>query len=473
MTTRARWLDGHESQSSFEFFCAVTVPELSRFFGRAFWRSLPSASQQFPPVGSALLAVASLHRRYKELGDSNSYRAAGKPGPDKFAVVHYGKALRQIIHDMAKGDRARPHCRLMYLVCGVLFIIVEVLQGDNRKALAHLDGAIALLEEPRDTTTAGQLLMTDLEQELRPIISRFDVEASIFSTKRPPRLTLPPLASLDQDGDARIRLFPLDQAAHELNNLIAHVLHFKRTRANTLRYETGGDIPPEALQTQQQLAAHFQRWWQSAAAPLSAISPLVDPERFTRATLLRIQYHAMWTMLKCCLNAEETDYDRYLDVFSELVRLVGLLVETHHHQWAISTSTGMTSRSFSPETGIVFPLYWTCLRCRDGRVRRTALHLLRKCSQEGVWIPEIHARVAERAMEVEGGGVSRESSLSLEDTDELPFPSCTDVYEFRRIHCVGLDVDEPRQVVRMTYHRRLNGPDGGWNVDQEWLYYGN
>jgi hypothetical protein len=36
-----------------------------------------------------------------------------------------------------------------------------------------------------------------------------------------------------------------------------------------------------------------------------------------------------------------------------------------------------------------------------------------------------------------------------------------------------LDVDESRQVVRMTYHRRRNGPDGGWNVDQEWLYYGN
>ena len=468
MTTRARWLDGHESQSSFEFFCAVTVPELSRFFGRAFWRSLPSASQQFPPVGSALLAVASLHRRYKELGDSNSCRAAGKPDPEKFAVVQYGKALRQIIHDMAKADRVRPHCRLIYLVCGVLFIIVEVLQGDNGKALAHLDGVIALLDEPQDTTT-GQLLMTDLEQELRPIISRFDVEASIFSTKRPPRLALPPLASLDQD-DVQIRLFHLDQAAHELNNLMAHVSHFKRTQANTLRYETGGDIPPEALHTQQQLAAHFQRWWQSIAAPLSAISPLVDPERFTRATLLQIQYHAMWTMLKCCLNAEETDYDRYLDGFSELVRLVALLVETHH-QWAISTSTG-TSRTFSPETGIVFPLYWTCLRCRDGQVRRTALDLLRKCSQEGVWIPEIHARVAERAIEVEEGRVFRES-LSLEDTDGLPFPGCADIYEFRRIHCVGLDVDESRQLVRLTYHRRLNGPDGGWNVDQEWLYYGN
>lgn len=444
---------------------------MSQFFGHAFWRSLPSASQQFPPVGSALLAMASMHRRYKELGDSSSSQATEKSGPEIFAAVQYGKALRQLIHDMARrGDGDRSDCRLMCLVCGVLFIIIEVLQGDNRKALAHLDGVIQLLDETQGTTT-GQRLMTDLEQELRPIISRFDVEASIFSTTRPPRLALPPLASLSQDDAQTTRSFHLDQAADEFNTLVAHVSHFKRTQANTIRYETGGDVSLEALHTQQQLAAHFQTWWQSNAVPLRAITPpVVDPEGCSRAALLlQIQYHAVWTMLKCCLNAEEMDYDRYLDEFSELVRLAALLVKSHR-QWAASTATSKL-RNFSPETGVVFPLYWTCLRCRHGRVRRAALGLLRQCFQEGVWVPEMHACVAERAIEVEEG-LSR-GSLSLEGTVGLPFPDCADVHEFRRIHCVGLDVDESRQAVRMTYHRRRNGPDGGWNMDQEWLYYGN
>lgn len=60
--------------------------------------------------------------------------------------------------------------------------------------------------------------------------------------------------------------------------------------------------------------------------------------------------------------------------------------------------------------------------------------LLRDCSQEGIWIPEVHGRAATRVMEIEEEGISCGSPGLL--------PVCADVYESRRVHGVALNVDK-------------------------------
>lgn len=74
------------------------------------------------------------------------------------------------------------------------FSIIEVLQGNYQQALAHLEGIIHLLNEAttwkRDKSQ--EILVTDVEEILRPVISRSDVEASVFVSDRSPLLSLPP-----------------------------------------------------------------------------------------------------------------------------------------------------------------------------------------------------------------------------------------------------------------------------------------
>ena len=396
-----------------------------------------------------MLAVSSLHRRFKEA--SCELEAKISPPYDRFASRLYGKALRQLIRDVSGAEKA--HSRAMSLICGVLFTLIEVLQGSNVQALAHLDGIIKLLNEtsrPKHVET-HEMFMTDVEEDLRPVISRLDVQASVFSTTRPPGLTLPPL--LVERNSPR-PFTGLDNAEEELTALMMHMSYFKRTTANAFRYETAGDIPIEVLGHQNQLAYHFCRWWQNANTLLASATLENNP----KASLLQIHYHASWTMLQGCLHAEETIYDGLTGNFAEIVRLSTILEKATSKQ---------TLRTFVADTGRVFPLYWTTLRCRDGYTRRAALHLLRACSQEGVWVPEIQARVAERVIEIEEG---LPSSSAGSETASL-FPRCEDVLEFQRIHSVGLDVDMGRRAVRVTYHRRLNGLDGEWNLGQEWLSY--
>ncbi|KAK3389365.1 hypothetical protein B0H63DRAFT_427814 [Podospora didyma] len=452
------WLEDRASRESFDFFRTVSTSELSRFFGHSFWaRSLLCASHQFLPVKSALLAVAALHRRFKSLGQSVLQQAKGLV-LDSFASRQYSKALRQLVSEMGKADKS--HCRIVSQICGVLFIVIEVLQGNETQALAHLDGIIRVLDEPPHQDSTKEALITDIEQELRPIIARFDVEASIFSTRRPPGLVLPQLPRLPTPclGIPKTPKFSLNRAADELNILLAYLSRFKRTQANSFRYETAGDIPLPLLLAQQQLVAQFQHWWCTNGGSLSAMATAPS------ATLLRIHYYTAWTMLQCCLDAEETAYDRYHNEFADIVCWA--------NAWHVnSPQTTTLTRSFTADMGIVFPLYWTAIRCRDGKIRRAALFQLWHSDQEGVWIPKIHARVAERAIEIEEGLAPRSLRSAHVKGTARPFLMEADICEFRRIHCVGLDVDKSNQSVRMTYHRRLNGLDGEWDIDQEWLYY--
>ncbi|KAK3321795.1 hypothetical protein B0H66DRAFT_552685 [Apodospora peruviana] len=488
-------LEDEPSRTSFDFFRTASVPELSRFFGRSFWsQSLLSTSHQFPAVMSAVLALASLHRRFKN----------GEPliQGDLFTARQYDKALKQLIRAIS-GTTAKAHCRLMSLLCGVLFTVIEVLQGCNQHALAHLDSIIKLLNEiPRTTTATGEevLVTTDtVMQDLKDVILRFDVEGAIFSPRRSPGLALPPLPPRrDQEVLSAVIQPPglpdnpqavsLDQAADELNHLMAHMSQFIYT-TKPYRHETAGNVPLSMLLEQQDLVAHFQRWWDRAntSLDLTNIKTVIpkNPEHRMRVALLRLHYHASWTMLQCCLHAEETAYDRYLESFRDIVRCArAAVLEDGGSYHPLSTKPAAAppgSGSFSTDMGVVFPLYWTALRCRDGRLRREALALLRIYgAREGVWVPEIQTRVAARVIELEEGLDAGSLLPVLPGTmvqgEVVAPPSSTplrmeDVYEFRRCHSVIHFTDRVGRKVRMVYQRRLNGLDGEWDVGTEWLSY--
>ncbi len=224
-----------------------------------------------------------------------------------------------------------------------------------------------------------------------------------------------------------------------------HASNFIRSAAQDYRYTTNGDIPIEMLHEQQRLTTVLHDWRRCYTSVWTSVTNISDGD-----ALLRVHYHTTKTMLYGCLHAHETIYDLYTEDFREIVRLAEDLNRNSDH---------VHRASFSAETRIVYPLYWTAKRCRDGKVRRAALAQLRRCSREGVWIPDAHFAVAQRVMEIE------EAALNG------CIPSCRDVMEWWRVHCVGLNVDKATRTVKMVYQRLLNGLDGEWNTDCETLSY--
>ena len=62
--------------------------------------------------------------------------------------------------------------------------------------------------------------------------------------------------------------------------------------------------------------------------------------------------------------------------------------------------------NFTLDTGIIPPVYFTVLKCRDPTLRRRALVLLKNCKhQEGAWNGPIIASMAEKIMKLEEHGL--------------------------------------------------------------------
>ena len=461
--------DGY-SRLSFDFFRTVSVPEFARFFGRSFWsQSLLNTSHQFPAVMSAMLALSSLHRCFK---DGKSLR------DDAYAGRQYDRSLKQLIRAIS-NTADKSYSRLMSLLCGIIFTVIEVLHGSYTQALLHLDSIVQLLNErPQAVATAEEVLIGDaFLRDLRAVIFRFDIEGALYSTRRPLRLALSPLETKPlPEPYTQSPSLELDKIEDELTKLMGYMSQLC-FNTQSYRYITPGDVPIHLLHEQQTLTAHFLHWWENSdAALLELIAGGTDsanqPEWTRRATLLRIHYHTAWTMLQGCIHAHETAYDQYLDNFAQIVQYVAIWTEIERSDndlFAAAVATE-TRGLFSPETGIVFPLYWTAIRCRDGKLRRQALSQLRLCAREGVWNPEAQTKVAARIIEIEEG-LEPWSILEAGEDDLAEVPSMEDIYEFRRCHRVIWPTDRVNRRVNMIYDRRPNGMDGEWDTGSEWVDY--
>jgi hypothetical protein len=455
--------DNERSRSCFDFFRCVSAHEFSRFFDEDFWSgTLLRASHESPAVRHALLAVASLHRSSKYSLRSRTQAVFAKSDADRYASEQYGKALRHLIKDISRSNE--DHVQEIALLCAVLFMIVEVLRENDGQALYLLEGAIVLLKQRLSAALSenqpGRFAL-GTEEELVTLFTRFDLEASSYSGNRLPTLSGGFSASLLPDYDRAGHIAGMAEASHFLNALIGQYLHFQHSFADKYRYQHIGDIPLEIFHQRECLLDEFDRWEDSFSRYLTQErrSFISGSKQEAQENLLRVHHKATVTMLCGCLHVEETVYDSLHAEFQEIVTLSTAL--------NAESSQRMSGKSITLENGIVFPLYWTAMKCRDGQTRRQALAQLQISHQEGVWVPELLSRVAERIIAIEESPALAPPNSGVK-TDAK---SAEEIAEFNRIHCAVLTFDKRNRAVMATYWRRLNGPDGEWDTATELLSY--
>jgi len=111
---------------------------------------------------------------------------------------------------------------------------------------------------------------------------------------------------------------------------------------------------------------------------------------------------------------------------------------------------------FQQDIGVIQPLYWTAVMCREPWTRQKAMSLLKSIKfQEGVWNASAQLAIAQVA-------INRENAFN-------DAASVTDrPLEFARVHSVGTMIDPVRKVAEVILTQRLNGLDGPWHEHVEW-----
>ena len=344
----------------------------------SFWSTtLPQLTHTHPTVSASAAALGAAIEMMCDPISSNRSRM----------LRWYVNALQEIRAALESSATASTE---LAAAC-VLLAVAETLAGQELPALSHLQGALGLLvqrqqakaltleadEDSPSTTTEDPTFR--LEDEVDTAAAIMDISTASYALGLPPRL--PRVAARLMSGDRS-----LEQRA-----LVAlHAGFGFAAEYNQWRYVSSHLRPTHMLFNQGRLTEQLFRLNED----LSTATTALTKTELTRTHSLRAQCLACLIYIACLFQPRESSYDRFTSTFASIV-------ECAENFNASRFKIPNSSVNLSLELGVVQPLYFTALKCRDGQVRRRAINLLSQQGREGPFDAKQHAAVACRVMELE------------------------------------------------------------------------
>ncbi|KAL2813933.1 hypothetical protein BDW59DRAFT_27572 [Aspergillus cavernicola] len=466
-------------------FRGLLAGKLSSPFGSHFWSSVVhQLSLSEPAVVHASIALTSAY-------ESLLMGGVALNGP--FFLRQYNRAIRALT---SNASLENPTSLRITVVSCVLFICIEILQGDLNAMQAHFSSGIQLLRQlqlqdrrsPTTTTTSNTILVKhDLESfddHLVDVFTRLNLQFLMLGHGSQLKQTFAP--SFQYDRRIHIpRYFHTDlEARKSLSNIVLAVIYLLKeterhtwstTTTTTATTITTNDPPPPPstamLEKQQALQAATSEWISSYDHPNSPLTLIsLPPHEKLRLVMLRIYADLATILLATCFSIKETAYDEHLSVFESIVNRYKVLPSVsasaslqenaipkdhnteykyqheHKHEPTNNNNKKTPIDNKNPfltiDTAFFPPLYFTALKCRNQRIRRQALSLLQQYHHmEGPWTGPLLARVAGYVVDLEERNFEeallKSSSLSSSPTTtEFEFTGIVVLPEYCRVQCV-------------------------------------
>lgn len=488
--------DDDRSRRHFDYFRHQAVYELSWFFDGGEWGALVlKQSHASAAVRHAVIALACSHEDFKD-----NMTVAARAPQYAYAAQHYSKAIRHLIKETS--DSAQES-RVRALICGLLFISIEVLRGNDVAAQRHLESCLKIAREAQFTMSGTSLTAEPypseqdrpdseayLSEDIIPMYARLDVHVSLVLGRQqqvPAQIpsTWDPSRHLYMEDSQIAGFQSVKQACQSILSRANRIHQFMQQYSELYRHRLVRPIPVEVIANKSALYQELL-CWESALQPL-----LTSHDRqkiWDKLALMRIHNRTALTLLESSLHVEECLLDNCQWAFEDIVNYTAELRDLPYSSdddSANESESSCSRASCSPmrsdvqaspphsrhrarcffllDNGVIFSLYWTALKTRDGLLRRRAIALLEQSTQEGVLVGPIQAAIAKRVVEIE------EQQPYEQDPPMERYMRACDVPEYIRVHSVGTDIDKLRRRAKLTLLQRLDGDDGDWNERVEWV----
>ncbi|PVH81457.1 hypothetical protein DL98DRAFT_514620 [Cadophora sp. DSE1049] len=226
--------------------------------------------------------------------------------------------------------------------------------------------------------------------------------------------------------------------------------------------------------------------WTTTFKPLLTFSLAMGRQEAISALTLTISTIASQISLRAAFFTNELSFDVFLPEFQQIVSQATTLLETQRahdlatHSQSKSPSSPSSHPTTNPNTpkggpmmrfafdiGVIPPLYLVMIKCRDRRLRRQALHLLKEYPRrEGVWdtVAVVHLGRWVISLEEES---ARQMSMSLSPrTVSAESPACSSGSgtETLRGSSAGLRAGERQGSVGSGYGSGSNSNSGPGSV---------
>ncbi|KAK3688476.1 hypothetical protein B0T22DRAFT_154998 [Podospora appendiculata] len=374
----------HSSQESraLDFFRNAVAPAFSGYQDDYFWLSLVAqASLQEPAVRHAVVAISAIYEQAvaaeateRCTSQQQQHQAFIDSPAGRFALGHYSQALKQLTNTRDES--------VVLFVC-ILFVCIEILQGNQDTAIAHCRHGVAIFNNAQAKRPGWA------RDHLFPKLVSMSIVPFFFGNT--PQ-NFPSL--VDSDADESEPLTSLDACRSSLNLLVARGIRFIRT-SDTCRYAT---IPETMRAEQRVLLTSLNRWLDNFTAFQKTTPP--SPDAVTMHQMLRVKCLVSIIWVSTCLDpSSETVCDQHLASFREIVRLAGQVAAWEKRRPGCARPKFVFEMGFSPL------LYFVVIKCRDLTTRLAALACMADLSahRENLWDLVHMFSIGWRLIELEHG----------------------------------------------------------------------
>ncbi|KAG7006859.1 hypothetical protein G7Y79_00012g031950 [Physcia stellaris] len=403
-----------QENHGFEYFVRNTGRDLCRSFELTYLYNLMlQMSHSDPAMRSVVIALGSTGEKLHTCGSLT----IGRERSDKqihFTRMQYGKAIR-LLRDRIDGktDISAAHAIIFcFLLC-----IFEFLQGNDSASLLHLNSGLALLSEDSPSLARGLealLPHMDLQIEITHIFSAMNAQATLWlgldiipsaSFLLPQLQPLMPSGQIyGRDGISQPTTFSsVDEAADSLNHHTSHFYDFRLSVAAFDRRSSSVLIPDSLYAEKQRLILQFQQWPPAVEALISSsdISPEVDSLGRIAVmkmnwTICHILLHTLLVESRWIYRKYEADFSKVLTLAASVIRPMNDLARLKIQRIVTANNRGCHPGTFSLHAGLIAPIYYTAIKCRNLKICQDALTLLSEDPwREGAWESLIMATIAE------------------------------------------------------------------------------
>ena len=347
-----------------------------------FWQSsVLQLSESELSVRQALIAVSEMFEAQTQV-TSPDLRDA-----ESTAMDSYRKAL---LSTAKRIDEPDPEP--VALATCVLFLCLHCLQGDKAQAVKLLRSGSGIMQKVLSTLSNPNAFQKDPTAAIfLPVFERLLVLLRFFG-EYIPKFRESSGFDLGEFDEGLSQPKSFEDARTMLHWLIAETADLL-SEGRLHRYgETDGSQAQEYLQRQGLQMAAYATWYEG----FERLDAETDPRSSaSMRKLLRLSYSITVIWLSTGLDQEETVHDKYVRQYEETVNLAEDFLSEGEKDPLV----------FTFEMGLIPPLFWTALKCRDLGIRTRALELLKRApAKEGLWNREEALRVATRVVVLETAG---------------------------------------------------------------------
>ncbi|CAI7622951.1 unnamed protein product [Penicillium pancosmium] len=383
---------GSRERRAFAYYFQHAAESIGGGLDVEFWRIIvPQVCRSESAIWDAMISISSLFECPDPCPDLTSLRRGNQPRylsqKHQDALDWYSRAVTTVRESIERGGADA----FVGLITCVLFICIETLLGGVEEALRLYGQGIHLIHTLRAQSQCGTVAPAKLFLLRETIIPLF-VRLGAISLH-----SVWALAStlVDESGDVfatKQQFTSLKSARDAIVVLATEIPLFESRCEDYLKRSHAWHISEEMMHRQRVLSAELQSWH---LAFTKFMEPVLSASEIGTGALLLTYYEMLSVMLTVCVSSSRITTDACFHNFQNIVEQGAVAVNS------LAGPDG-TLPPFTFEVGVGLPLWFTCLRCREPTVRRTALALLRRTHRlYGLYKRDEGAALAETIMMIE------------------------------------------------------------------------